>query len=133
MHASLLFPNEYLCAGDLNGADVTLTISRLEHEELRSNRGTEMKWCLYFAEVEKKFADKKAKYNKKLVLNKTNAQTIAKLHGSETDEWVGKRITVYPTTCKLGSETVECVRIRKKETKPGAKQNSEASADEVPA
>ena len=27
-----------------------------------------------------------------MVLNKTNANTIAKMHGEETDDWAGKRI-----------------------------------------
>jgi len=30
-----------------------------------------------------------------LILNQTNAQTIASLHGDDTDEWIGKWITLF--------------------------------------
>jgi len=50
---------------------------------------------------------------KKLVLNKTNATAIAGMYGNETDAWIGKKITMYPTETQFGSETVDCIRVRK--------------------
>ena len=47
-----------------------------------------------------------------MVLNKTNAGIIAKLYGTDTDAWVGKKIVIYATTCKAFGETVECVRVK---------------------
>lgn len=45
----------------------------------------EMKWALYFAEIEKPF-----------ILNSTNAQLIAAFLGStRTENWHGKRIVLY--------------------------------------
>ena len=103
---------EYLCAADLQGRDVTLTIESLSKEELRVEGGMEDKWTLRFVEMESRRRKDPDAIAKKLVLNKTNAKTIAKLLGNETDGWKGKAITVYPTTCKAFGETVDCIRVR---------------------
>lgn len=112
MHVSLLFPNEYLSAEVLQGEDRTLTIARLVSEELRTDHGTEAKWVLYFREMEEWHRKDSSQPNRKLVLNKTNAKTIAKLHGSETDDWVGGKIVLFPTTCMAFGESVGCIRVR---------------------
>ena len=109
MHVSLMFPNRYLAAADLRGKDVTLTISALKQEELQCSNGSkESKWIVYFKEMERRKGDDQ----KCLVVNKTNATTIAKVYGPETDNWIGKPITLYPTTTRFGRDTVDCIRIR---------------------
>ena len=50
--------------------------------------------------------------DKKLVLNKTNGSVIADIHGSETNNWVGKQITLYPTKTDFGGKLVDCIRIQ---------------------
>lgn len=47
-----------------------------------------------------------------LLLNKTNAGTIAQLYGNRPSEWVGKLITMYPTTTSVGGKEQDCIRIR---------------------
>lgn len=47
-----------------------------------------------------------------MACNITNARTLATLYGSETKTWIGKRITLYPTTATFGSEIHEAIRIR---------------------
>lgn len=47
-----------------------------------------------------------------LLLNKTNAKTIAQLYTKKPANWVGKLITLYPTTTEVGGETQDCIRIR---------------------
>jgi hypothetical protein len=47
-----------------------------------------------------------------LALNKTNAKTVASLYGTKTSAWVGKLITLFPTTTDVGGKTEECIRIR---------------------
>ena len=121
MDARLLFPNEYLCAADMAGKDVTLTISRLSQEALRTDKGDEDKWVLFFAEMEERHRQNKKKINKRLVLNKTNAKTIIKLYGTETNNWIGRAITIYATTCMAFGQQVDCVRIR--DRVPGKKAN----------
>ena len=87
---------------------------RVVVEDLRSEGGTEKKPILYFEETKAKAEPGK---EKRLVLNKTNAMTIAKMHGHETDDWKGKRITLFPTTVEAFGQTVDCIRVR--DTIPG--------------
>jgi len=101
-HYKLLFPSEYIGAHDLRGKDVTLTISGIRVEELKMEGGKSSTKPVVTFEVAKK----------RLVLNKTNAKTIASLHGPDTSLWKGKQITLYPTTTKMGPKTVDCIRIR---------------------
>ena len=48
---------------------------------------------------------------KKMVLNKTNAATIAKLYGEETDEWLGKRIILCSKDTEFQGEMVLALRV----------------------
>jgi len=132
MNVRLLFPNDYIGAPDLQGRDVTVTIARIQIDELRSvdGNGNEKKPVVYFKEMEERHRNGKSPTNKRLVLNKTNAMVIAKLHGHETDDWRGKRITLYPTTCQAFGDTVECIRIRNVAPAPKGKAEPEPDADE---
>lgn len=47
-----------------------------------------------------------------LLLNKTNAKTIAKLYGNSPAAWVGKLISLFPSTTSVGGEDVDCIRVR---------------------
>ncbi len=50
---------------------------------------------------------------KGLVLNVTNAHRIAiNLGSDEMDDWIGKAITIYPTTTEFGGKTVPCIRVK---------------------
>ena len=49
---------------------------------------------------------------KKLVLNKTNATTVAKLYGPRPSQWAGKRIVLFPTQCEAFGKTTDCIRVR---------------------
>ena len=109
----LMFPSRFVCSADLCGEDRNVTIEKVVVESLQMTGGrAEEKPVCYFAGAKKA-----------LVLNKTNAKTIAKIHGTLTDEWAGKHITLYPTTTKFGRDTVDCVRVRDKApTKPATKE-----------
>jgi hypothetical protein len=110
MDVRLLFPSAYVAAADLKGRDVTLTISNLSiNEPLRAEGGTTTKkHVVSFAEMDKRPKEEQ----KRWVLNKTNAKTISRLYGTETDAWIGKRITLFPTTCQSFGETVDCIRVK---------------------
>lgn len=95
---------DYLFAFDLKGRDVTVTIDRVTAGELTALGGRKSKKPLcYFRESQS---------GKPLALNATNCKTIAAMYGNDTDAWVGKRITLYPTTTQMAGETVECIRVR---------------------
>lgn len=104
LQGQLLFPSEYIGAADLKGRDVTLTIAAVKVTELKMQGGkSSRKPVVHFVE----------RPEKKLVLNKTNAKTIAAVTGTgEALQWVGKRITLFPTTTTFGRQTMDCVRIR---------------------
>ena len=46
-----------------------------------------------------------------LVLNTTNATTMAELHGPETDSWGGKKVKLVPATTQYQGKLVKCTRI----------------------
>lgn len=86
MKTNTVFDSKYLTAADLNGQDVTVTISAAELIELDSKgRGKERKILLSFAGKQKH-----------MICNKTNCRTVEKLYGDETDNWIGQRITIGP-------------------------------------
>lgn len=127
LNGELMFPNDYVSAPELQGKDVTLTISAVSKEQLQKRDGkTKGEMVIRFNGTPKKF-----------VCNKTNASTIAELYGSEASEWVGKRVTLYPTKCLAFGEMVAAIRIREK-VPPGtapARQSvppSPPPADELP-
>ena len=53
---------------------------------------------------------------KELVLNATNAKTIRRVLGqNEMDDWIGKKITIYRTTCNaFGDANKPCIRVKGK-------------------
>lgn len=98
-----MFDNRWLRAFLLEGRDWTLTITKVEAGELEDNKTKrkERKPIVHFKGA-----------SKPLALNRTNAETIADMYGKDVKAWVGKTVTLYPTTTKFGRETVECIRIR---------------------
>lgn len=95
----LLFPSLYMKAKDLQGKEVTLTIRQVvAREALKTERGEEQVMVLYFYETQAKAAKDglpPAK-EKRLVINTSNNQVIGSLYGFNANEWVDKRITLYP-------------------------------------
>ena len=103
MKRNEVFPSKYLKAADLGGKPAVVKISRVSYETLKSPEGKEQnKTILAFAGAAKL-----------LPLNMTNWDAVANVAGDDTDDWVGKKIELYPTTTQMGNKIVECVRIRK--------------------
>jgi hypothetical protein len=97
-----MYPSEYLNAADLNGKDAKVTIERIDLEDVPGVDGAKKrKPVLHFKGAKKRF-----------VLPKTCAKAIANEFGPNTDQWIGKAITLYPTTCMAFGQQVECVRVR---------------------
>lgn len=111
-----MYDRDYLAAFDLGGKDVTVTISRVEGKELTGQGGRKAKKPVIWFEGK----------DKGMALNKTNGKTIAAMYSNDTTAWVGKRITLYPTTTSMGGETVDCLRIRPKV--PEGKKSEAADA-----
>lgn len=71
-----------------------------------------------------------AGHEKTFVCNKTNAGAIAYAYGPKFSDWIGKQITLFPTTTAVGTEMKPCIRVRIKKQKP--KAASELPNDKVP-
>ena len=103
MNIGAAFPSKYVRAADLpDGKFITVTIDRVETDNVAGNgEPEECKPILFFAGKEKG-----------LVLNKTNANTIAGAYGQETDDWLGKPVLIYATETQYGGKMVPCVRVK---------------------
>ena len=110
-----MFDRDYIGHFDLDGKDVTVKISKVVAGELTAMGGRKSKKpIIYFTGKEKG-----------MIVNKTNAKTIAALYGNLTEKWVGQRITLYVSSTRNpdGTGDVECIRIR-----PNAPAEKTASA-----
>lgn len=105
LKGQLVFPSKYLKWQDLpGGKDFAVTISAVSVDTLQMKGGVkEARPLVSFAGA-----------TKKLVMNKTNAATIAALYGNEMTTWIGKRITLFKGKDRFGRDMVDCIRIRPK-------------------
>lgn len=116
-----MFDSEYLGAWDLP-RDATVTIATVKAGQLVGEKGrTAKKPIITFVGKVKGFA-----------ANKTNCRTIAAMYGTDTRQWVGKRITLYATTTEFGGKSVECIRVRPG-VPPDAKRPTNSQATELEA
>ena len=103
-HWKRLINPDYLGAYSLDsGNDMILTIKSIGREMITGTGGKkeECPVCHW------------QENQKPMILNTTNLKTIAKMYGSDYDQWPGKRVQIYASTTKFGGDTVECLRIRK--------------------
>lgn len=105
MHFDQLFPGRFLKSGEFKGLDVTLTIQKIFLEEMPDEKtgGVRAKGIIAFEKTPKQW-----------VLNKTNATCLRAMFGVETDEWIGKRVTLYPApyTDPFTGELGTAIRVR---------------------
>ena len=105
-----MFPSKWLAAADLDEQGNTLTIADVTQERIGQGEEQELKWVVHFREKEKG-----------LVLNKTNATSIASCLGDDTDEWLGCKVVLYPTEVQFSGKMVEAIRVKEKATKAANK------------
>jgi len=97
MNINESFPSQYLKAGDLQGHSVAVSIEKVGEETV----GEDLKPVVYFNGKDKG-----------LVLNKTNAMTIAARYGPETEGWANAEIELYPDKTNFQGQMVDCLRVR---------------------
>lgn len=91
-----LFPSKYLSAEDLRGNRYTLKIVSADVELLRGIQGEHYSAVLTFESAQKR-----------LVLNKTQAQAMAQITKTEVvSAWAGKRIMLSPGRAHNGKPTI---------------------------
>lgn len=113
MHWKNLTNYNYLGAYSLESEptnQVNLTIKEFK-KELVTTEGGKQDNCLvvYFNENQVNTV-----VVKPMILNKTNCKTLQRLFNSgEVENWVGKKITIYSTTCKMGrNPNTPCLRVK---------------------
>jgi len=103
-----LYPSRFLKGTDLD-KPLTLKIKDVEIQRLGGEGGDE-KPVLSFVG-----------HPKGLVLNKTNAATIATIVNSDdTDDWTGQRVELYKDSVLMHGQRTACVRIRAPRGSAGA-------------
>ena len=81
-----LFPGRFLKSGEFKGRKVKLTIKAIRLEQLPQDRGPDKtRGIVAFDETPKE-----------LVLNRTNGECIKAMFGRDTDQWIGKRLVLFP-------------------------------------
>lgn len=98
MDINTAFPSTYLRHADLNGRVFKVAVKTVAMEDVG---GGDHKPVVYFE-----------KADKGLVLNKTNAMSIAQAYGPNTDGWTGKAIELYPDTTMYQGRPTPCIRVR---------------------
>lgn len=108
MRVTDLCPSPHLEAldiGDEIGACTVVTITKVEIREVGSEKVK--KGVVFFHEKDRG-----------LILNKTNSRTIAGLYGSDSDEWIGERITIYRGETSFQGKIVPCIRVKDQKPAP---------------
>lgn len=112
MKAADAFPSNWLKKEDLP-SPVSATIRGVTQEQIKGERGNELKPILHFHGS-----------LKPLILNRGNWNTIASMYGDDSTGWPGKVIELYSDpSIMFGSKAVGGIRIR---PAPGAAPVSNA-------
>ena len=118
MKISEEFSGTYLKAIDLHGKKVRVNIKTVRREEVGQGEDRAYKPVVYFEGKEKG-----------LVLNKTNATTIADTLGDDTDDWPGRQIVLFSMKVQFGPKLVDAIRVDvpiEQETADAAEQARQA-------
>lgn len=100
MDINTLFKSKFMKAADLDQDEETIyTMVAVRMEEMQQTG--EERPVLYFKETEQG-----------LVLNKTNATTITKQYGNNTDAWKGKKIALGVDEVEFKGDYVLGIRVR---------------------
>jgi hypothetical protein len=98
MDINSAFPSKFLKASDLNGRSSIVTMERVEIDKMQDGNA---KPVLYFAGK-----------TKGLVLNKTNSNKIASMYGTNTEDWEGGQIEIFPAEVEFQGQMVKAIRVR---------------------
>ncbi len=117
------FPSKYLKSVDLQGHAVKVKIANVLSEEIGGDR----KLIMYFANR-----------TKGMVLNKTNARTIADVYGDDTDQWIGGDVELFAMKVDFQGRMVDGLRVRiprqapaRAQTTPNARDRAGQSYEDI--
>lgn len=111
MNMNDIYPSKYLKADDLMGREVRVIMATVEMEKI----GDDNKPVLYF----------KGK-DKGVVLNKTNASTIAAAYGNESEDWFDQPLILFSVMVDFQGKVAPAIRCRV----PTAKDNRQVQRED---
>lgn len=101
MNLNEMFPSKYLKADDLSENGDVFTIEEISSVRMKNKNGDdEEKWVVNFESEDKG-----------LVLNKTNAKTLGKLFGGDTEKWIGKKVKLVSQEVEAFGERQMAIRV----------------------
>lgn len=103
MKLNEMFPSNLLKAQDVTdaGGEMPLTISKIDMKDFDGDNGAkERKPIIFFAN------------DKQMVCNKTNGTTLGEMFGNETDDWIGKEITLIVQSVDFAGKSTPAIRIK---------------------
>jgi hypothetical protein len=133
-----LFDRVWLRWFDLLEQPALVEIVKVERVELTMRGGIKSKkgaayLNLVTGAIELSKSEERPGNIKGLVLNNTNARTIAEIYGPKPSQWIGKQIVLFVTTTRMWNaetkrnEEVPCIRIRAKKEQAQEAANGKKS------
>ncbi len=103
MKTSQMFPSKFMKVGDIPKTGLAVTIKAVKPGTVMDRATGEVKrvYTLSFVEPE----------HKPLTLNKTNAEIITAWYGDETDDWIGKPLTLVRVRADVFGKTKLVIRV----------------------
>lgn len=104
MKLTEMFPSNLLKAQDVSdaGGEMELTIFNVEIKDFDGDNGAkERKPIVVFAEGDRR-----------MVLNKTNANRLAEMFGDDTDGWLNKKVILHVEQTDFQGKSVPSVRVK---------------------
>ncbi|MDP1561167.1 MAG: hypothetical protein Q8M16_07200 [Pirellulaceae bacterium] len=113
-HFEALLDSPYLRWFDLQGRPALVEIKIIRQEEICVSGGAK-KRCpiLTFKQLQGRIETIKP-----LIINKTNLESIAAIHGPKPSQWVGKSIVIFEDWTEFRKERVKCIRVRARKPEP---------------
>ncbi len=102
MHISEMFPSRFLSASDLpKGRTVEVDIEDVQMVAMDDEGGNTFKPAVSFVGKQKQ-----------LVLNRTNAEVLARVFGPDSDDWLGKKVFLFVDQTDFRGKRVDCLRLK---------------------
>jgi len=118
MNINTAFPSDYVKAADIGTKRVAAVIESVSVEKV----GEDKKPVVWFANKEKG-----------LVLNKTNANIIAEIAGTdETDDWADIKIVMYVAKVDYQGRRVDAIRVDYPADRQPPKVIVDDGSDDIP-
>jgi hypothetical protein len=115
MHLHQMFPSNFLQASDFSNGERTLIIAQFEQKDVGGQRRNLLKF---------------RGTNKCLILNKTNARAIAKAYGPDSQNWIGKAVTLFQAQVDFRGDLVPAIRVKIPATAKQAQDRDESPFDD---